>query len=66
MRHTADGNVTVESYSHENNVEGAEEISKAAFDDFITNLPSVSVSDPRNLAREIDSILQRLANANIP
>jgi len=47
---------TVESYSHDLNIEGAVEISEAEFDEFIASLPLLPPEPVRDLATEIDEI----------
>jgi hypothetical protein len=51
---------TVESYSHDFEVEGAVEISKAEFDTFVSSLPLRAMVAPRDLAKEIDDLKARL------
>ncbi len=47
---------TVESYSHDLKIEGAIEITKQEFDDFIKTLPIPLYPPTRDLAKEIDQI----------
>ena len=47
---------TVESYSHDVDVEGAFEITKEEFDAFIVSLPPVVPKPVRDLAAEIDAL----------
>lgn len=62
-----DGKIySVESYSHAYDVNDSLEISQEAYYNFIANLDPQPVQPTRNLALEVDRILQRLARANIP
>lgn len=52
-----DGNITtVESYSHDLDVEGAIEITKEEYDEFIASLPIVKPEPVRDLPAEIDNL----------
>lgn len=52
---------TVESYSHDLEVEGAIEITKEEYDAYIASLPVVEPEPVRDLAKEIDEIKARMA-----
>ena len=47
---------TVENYSHDLEVEGAVEIDKAEYEDFINSLPKPVLQPIRNLAAELDEL----------
>jgi hypothetical protein len=47
---------TVESYSHDLDVDGAVEISEKEFNDYIASLPTPVLPPVRDLAAEIDQI----------
>ena len=51
---------TVESYSHDFDVDDAIEIDKAEFDAFITSLPVIEPEPTRDLAAEIDNLKARI------
>lgn len=47
---------TVESYSHDLDVEGALEIDKAEFDDFINSMPIKPMIPGRDILKEFDGL----------
>ena len=52
-----DGSIkTVESYSHDLDIDGAIEVSKKELDEYIASLPAFEPEPTRNLAAEIDEI----------
>jgi len=54
---TIGNTTTVESYSHDMEIEGAIEINRIEYEDFIMSLPVIKPEPVRDLAKEIDSIL---------
>ncbi len=57
--------ITVESYSHNSEIEGAIEITKIEFDAFIASLPMSEPIPTRDLAAEIDALKAKLKAAGI-
>jgi len=52
-----DGSInTVESYSHDLDIEGAIEITGEEFNNFLASLPIIESEPVRNLATEIDDL----------
>lgn len=51
---------SVESYSHNLDVKGAEKITKEEYDEFIASLPVVEPEPVRDYGKEIDAINERL------
>jgi len=56
---------TVESYSHDLDVEGAIEISKDEYDAYIASLPPPVVEPTRDLAAEIDDLKARVKELEV-
>lgn len=57
----SEGNTTtVESYSHNLDVEGAIEISKQEFDNYLASLPVIEPEPKRDLTTEIDNLKVRV------
>ena len=51
---------TVESYSHDLDIEGAVEIMEQEFQEFIASLPEIVPEPVRDLAAEIDDLMARI------
>lgn len=60
-RTDTDGNTTtVESYNHDDDVDGAIEIDRAEHDGFVSSLKPAPQPEPRNLAAEVDELKAKL------
>lgn len=56
---------TVESYSHSMPVEGAIEIEKAEFDNYIASLPEPDIPPERNALAELDKLTTELKSKGV-
>ena len=57
---TQGNTTTVESYSHDLDIDGAIEITKKEFNDYITSLPVPIPQPVRDLAKEIDELIAKV------
>ena len=56
---------TVESYSHDFDVDGAIEITEDEFNDFIAGLPAPIYKPPRDIIKEFDTLKAELKGKGV-